>query len=110
VRRWTSRRKTTSDDKAIGNHIGPAARASGGANVLARFAILILIVMFVCYYDAVSSGGLGLKRRAMKKNSGVQKRLRELSKTLQVVRNRRAYVPVRTENPRLMRVRRNSSS
>ena len=46
----------------------------------------------------------------MKKNSGVQKRLRELSKTLQVVRNRRAYVPVRTENPRLMRVRRNSSS
>jgi hypothetical protein len=46
----------------------------------------------------------------MKKTTGVQKRLRELSKTLQVVRNRRAYVPVRAENPRLMRVRRNSSS
>jgi len=46
----------------------------------------------------------------MKKNTGVQKQLRELSKTLQVVRNRRAYVPVRVENPRLVRVRRNSNS
>jgi hypothetical protein len=46
----------------------------------------------------------------MKKKPDVQKRLRELSKTLQVVRNRRAYVPVGAENPRLMRVRRNSSS
>ncbi len=45
----------------------------------------------------------------MKKKPGVQKRLRELSKTLQIVRNRRAYVPVRAENPRLVRVRRNAS-
>ena len=69
--------------------------------------------MFVCYYNAVSSSNLEVprkKRRAMKKNPGVQKRLRELSKTLQVVRNRRAYVPVRVENPRLVRVRRNSTS
>jgi hypothetical protein len=29
---------------------------------------------------------------------------------LQVVRNRRAYVPVRTESSRLVRVRRNSDS
>jgi hypothetical protein len=45
----------------------------------------------------------------MKKTKSVQKRLRELSKTLQVVRNRRAYVPVRAENPRLVRVRHHAS-
>jgi hypothetical protein len=44
----------------------------------------------------------------MKKKTGVQKRLREISKTLQIIRNRRAYVPVRAENPRLVRVRRNT--
>ena len=38
----------------------------------------------------------------------LQKRLRKLSKTLQVVRNRQAYVPVRSENARLARVRRRS--
>jgi hypothetical protein len=67
--------------------------------------------MFVCYYDAVNSDDLELgKRRAMKKNAGVQKRLREFSKALQVVRNRRACVPVRRENPRLVRVRRDAGS
>lgn len=68
--------------------------------------------MFVCYYDTMSSDDLelGKKGRAMKKNMGVQKRLREFSKALQVVRNRRAYVPIRGENPRLVRVRRDSSS
>jgi hypothetical protein len=46
----------------------------------------------------------------MKKKRGVQKRLRELSKTLQVVRNRRAHVPVRAEIPRLVRVQRRANS
>jgi hypothetical protein len=47
----------------------------------------------------------------MKKNTSlIQKRLRKLSKTLQVVRNRQAYVPVRAENPRQVRVRRGSDA
>jgi hypothetical protein len=46
----------------------------------------------------------------MKKNACVQKRLREFSKALQVVRNRRACVPVRGKNLRLVRVRREASS
>jgi hypothetical protein len=42
----------------------------------------------------------------MKKDAKqLQKRLRKLSKTLQIVRNRQAYVPVRSENVRLARVR-----
>jgi hypothetical protein len=69
--------------------------------------------MFVCYHNLVNSGDLELlwkkRRAAMKKKPGVQKRLREISKTLQIIRNRRAYVPVRVENPRLVRVRRNTS-
>jgi hypothetical protein len=79
-------------------------------------SLLMRIVMFVCYHNVARFpfGGLeGVHEkegRAMKKNTGDQKRLRELSKTLQTVRNRRAYVPVRVENPRLVRVRRNSDS
>jgi DNA-binding HxlR family transcriptional regulator len=47
----------------------------------------------------------------MKKNASLlQKRLRKLSKTLRVVRNRQAYVPVRVENVRLGCVQRGSNS
>lgn len=47
----------------------------------------------------------------MKKNAKLlHKRLRNLSKTLQIVRNRQAYVPVRSKNMRLLRVRRHLDS
>ena len=49
------------------------------------------------------------RTKTMEKDAKLlQKRLRKLSKTLQIVRNRQAYVPVRSENARLARVRRRS--
>jgi hypothetical protein len=47
----------------------------------------------------------------MKKDAKLlQKRLRNLSKTLQIVRNRQSCVPVRSGNVRLVRVRRSLES